>query len=455
MRAHGMTTQADGIAGRANSRAERLATQAALSELVERNAEHLAEAFYAVLLEDQEARSFLSHEIVQTRLKASLAVWLRDLFSDSARADPEAFAQKQRKIGAIHARSKIPFRLVLMGAAVLRTRLVDLIRDSAGTFEERFVRLVTAVEQIEHALALMSDSQLVETETRARHDEAYRLFSLDQDVNLERESQRASLMQWAQATLFQILDDAGTLALQPLSAFPFGLWIRHRASILFEQAPELQSIVQTMERIDERILPRIAERDAASRTGLLKELRTTVDEIAFLLGEMFQRLVAMENGRDPLTRVLNRRFLPSILSREISYANTHGAKLSLIIIDIDYFKRLNDTYGHQTGDQVLRQVAEILMDNVRPSDFLFRYGGEEFLIVLVEVDLAGASAVAERIRASIDGWDFRAGETTLHITASAGVAEHAGHPDPEFLIERADEALYRAKHAGRNRVNAV
>ncbi len=455
MRAHGMMNPAEGMAWREDDRAQQRATRAALSELVERNAEHLADAFYTALLDDQEARSFLSHEIVQTRLKTSLAAWLRDLFSDAALADREAYGQKQRKIGAIHARSKIPFRLVLMGAAVLRTRLVDLIRTSPGTFEERFARLAAAVEQIEQSLALMSDSQAAATETRARQDEAYRLFSLDQDVNLERESQRASLMQWAQATLFQLLDDVDAPALQQLASSPFGFWIRHRAGIMFEHAAELQSITEAMERIDGRILPRIAERDPAVRTGLFKELKTAVDEIAFLLGEMFQRLVAMENGRDPLTRVLNRRFLSSILSREIGYANTHRTTLSLLILDIDYFKRLNDTYGHQAGDQVLRQVAEVLMDSVRPSDFLFRYGGEEFLVVLVEVDRAGAAAIAERIRATIDGKEFKAGESKLHITVSAGVAQHAGHPDPEFLIERADDALYHAKHAGRNRVHSA
>jgi diguanylate cyclase len=168
---------------------------------------------------------------------------------------------------------------------------------------------------------------------------------------------------------------------------------------------------------------------------------------------MFQGLAGMEGGRDPLTRALNRRFLSSILSREIGFANTNHTPLSVLLLDVDHFKRINDTHGHPVGDEVLRQVAEAVTENVRPSDFVFRYGGEEFLIVLVETHLHQAATIAERMRLALAAKPITAaGLAPFNVTASIGVAEHRGHPDENYLVKAADDALYRAKQNGRNRV---
>ncbi len=178
-----------------------------------------------------------------------------------------------------------------------------------------------------------------------------------------------------------------------------------------------------------------------------------MDEVAFLLNEMFQGLAGMEGGRDPLTRALNRRFLSSILSREIGFANANHTPLSVLLLDVDHFKRINDTHGHPIGDEVLRQVAEAVTENVRPSDFVFRYGGEEFLIVLVETSLRQAATIAERMRQALATKAITAsGLEPFHVTVSIGAAEHGGHPDENYLVKEADNALYRAKQNGRNRV---
>ncbi len=209
-----------------------------------------------------------------------------------------------------------------------------------------------------------------------------------------------------------------------------------------------------MERIDTELLPRFTP-DAvpADLAAPLKALEAAVEEVAFLLNEMFQGLAGMEGGRDPLTRALNRRFLSSILSREIGFANANHTPLSVLLLDVDHFKRINDTHGHPVGDEVLRQVAEAVTENVRPSDFVFRYGGEEFLVVLVETSLHQAATIAERMRLALAAKPIAAaGLPPFSITASIGVAAHQGHPDENYLIKAADDALYRAKQNGRNRV---
>jgi diguanylate cyclase len=122
-------------------------------------------------------------------------------------------------------------------------------------------------------------------------------------------------------------------------------------------------------------------------------------------------------------------------------------------VDIDHFKRVNDGHGHAAGDAALRHVADYLLANVRSSDFVFRYGGEEFLIVFCETDLRAAQSIAERICRNLAQESIQLPDgSTVALTASIGVAPFEGHPDYEFLLQTADTALYQAKNSGRNRV---
>jgi diguanylate cyclase (GGDEF)-like protein len=153
------------------------------------------------------------------------------------------------------------------------------------------------------------------------------------------------------------------------------------------------------------------------------------------------------NTTDPLTRVPNRRHLKKLLGKTFGKAEY----LSAIMVDIDHFKNVNDTYGHQVGDEVLRHFAGVVKQALRPSDFLARYGGEEF-VVLCQATVMQAEAVAERIRKTVEGTKAKTSAGDLKITASFGLAGFRPGDSPETLIGRADEALYRAKQAGRNTV---
>lgn len=159
---------------------------------------------------------------------------------------------------------------------------------------------------------------------------------------------------------------------------------------------------------------------------------------------------------DPLTQLLNRRALTERITAEMERALRYDSTLALLMIDLDHFKRVNDTYGHLVGDDVLRDVAKLLVDTIRVSDIVARYGGEEFLVLLPETDDAGAESFADRIRAAVEEHDFTdSGEhPQLRLTSSIGVAMYpaARIESVEDLFARADAALYRAKADGRNRV---
>jgi diguanylate cyclase (GGDEF)-like protein len=155
---------------------------------------------------------------------------------------------------------------------------------------------------------------------------------------------------------------------------------------------------------------------------------------------------------DDLTGFYNRHHLMDIIDSENNRSVRTGSVFSLVMMDIDKFKSINDTYGHQTGDQVLRTLAAIIRSMLRKTDFCGRYGGEEFLIVLTQTDLQAANVFAERIRECIENSFFPDLGPYSRITVSLGLAEHRIQGNIEKTISRADDALYKAKKRGRNRV---
>jgi diguanylate cyclase (GGDEF)-like protein len=193
------------------------------------------------------------------------------------------------------------------------------------------------------------------------------------------------------------------------------------------------------------------------------------------LDEEFQARMLDSALRDPLTRVFNRKYLDDRIDSEFAFSLRHDTPLSLLLVDLDHFKSVNDSWGHLAGDAVLRQLAEHVMRVIRVEDVLARYGGEEFAILSRGIDAEGARQFAERLRASVERASFvhdRRGTAPppppgapaapaidlstqrIPLTVSIGVATM---PDPEIgqpllLIQRADDALYRAKTEGRNRV---
>jgi len=169
----------------------------------------------------------------------------------------------------------------------------------------------------------------------------------------------------------------------------------------------------------------------------------------FALAEELER-----TGRtDPLTALPNRRCFEDTLSAEIARAGRTGAALSLAIVDLDFFKRINDTFGHPTGDEVLRAVAATARATVRGHDMLARIGGEEFAIVMPETNAAEAKSASNRVRTAIAGDPIllQSGER-VSVTASAGAAALKPGESATDLLARADAALYEAKNAGRNTV---
>lgn len=427
-------------------------TRGQVAAAVSDSANELVDAFYSTLLADAEAGPRLSHEIVSTRLHKGMKGWLKGLLCVREQGDIAALMATQKKVGEVHARVHIPIHLVMAGARILKNEIAQRLRASDLDGMAASIATQYVCNLFDLAIEQMSRAFMRDINRGARNDEAYRLFALGQNISTERERQRAALLEWSQAVLIGLHYRAPEQVLPRLAASEFGLWLQHKGGVLFESAPALGQIIEAVARLDDVVLPRLLQGSPESLPDQVRELQELVARIKHLLNGLFDMVAEIESGSDPLTNVLNRRFLPSVIGREILIATREHSTFSVLLLDIDHFKAINDSHGHAGGDQVLRQFAEVVHQSCRSSDFVFRYGGEEFLVVLVDTAREAALAAAEKLGGEIRRHAFAIPEAgSLRITASIGVATFDGHPDYAYLIDRADKALYQAKQAGRDR----
>lgn len=183
---------------------------------------------------------------------------------------------------------------------------------------------------------------------------------------------------------------------------------------------------------------------------------TAILFFAFCVSESFSETLEAKlrtmASTDTLTQLANRRTFHAALARAAAHAERNSAPLCLAMLDVDYFKRVNDSYGHDAGDDVLKHVAQVLMRTARSGDLVARFGGEEFVVLMQDCTADNAVVAGERMRAALQAEPCVTGSQTIAVTASLGIAQWYAGMDKKQLITTADNALYRAKQAGRNRV---
>jgi len=364
---------------------------------------------------------------------------------------------KQREIGVVHARIGLPIDLVNRGARKLKEELYQLLKSKADYSVSLLSDAICFSSlAMDTALEAMTVSYSPSYQNSLHTQEQYRLQTIYDDVNVERERQIRSFTDWENQFIYNIATGLPSGDLVFLADSDFGMWFSHKGKHILGSGNLLAEMESVIAEIDNRLTQALSNQQQPGETermSLLQDIRQLSAKIHFLLASMFEALVKQENGKDSLTQLLNRRFIPTIMRREISLALHSRRPFTLAMLDIDYFKQINDSYGHNTGDMTLKNVAAVIYEHIRSSDYVFRYGGEEFMILLVESDESQASIILETLRKKIAELRIAASMTeSFSITVSIGVAEYDYHPDYKQLVDKADRALYLAKSHGRNRV---
>lgn len=205
----------------------------------------------------------------------------------------------------------------------------------------------------------------------------------------------------------------------------------------------------------------LGSRDSLSPAEILGRANEALAKLSLDAAQQSSRLAAeneelsIQASIDPLTNVSNRRRFDESLAEQTAIAGRYRGDLSLLLLDLDDFKQVNDQFGHRGGDRVLVEVGRVLLGALRDADLAARYGGEEFTVILPATDLEGATEVAERLRRAIAALQIQHGQQLITVTVSIGVAQAASQESAESLVARADRAVYLAKDTGRDRVTAL
>ncbi|OSM04867.1 GGDEF domain-containing protein [Magnetofaba australis] len=414
---------------------------------------NIVEAFYNTLSHREEANLFLDSAMVEQRLKASLEKWLDSLFhTHDATSLTQLFATLIQ-VGQTHARINIPLHLVLEGVRIIRREISTLLSHSQVERLELVSLVVIANEVLDHAMSMINESYVAHSVANERNVQSLRLQMQPHLQALECERMKSVLLRWF-GELWRARADEDHCRVSSLRRSEFGLWAFHKAPLLFANRDMVQRLLAQCETVDALLgsgHDGITDPKALSERRL-EEVDKASKRLEVTLSLMREEALDMEMGRDPLTRVFNRRFLATVVNHEMGISLKHEIPFAFLLCDIDHFKSINDTHGHDAGDAVLRQFSERLLGRVRANDYIFRFGGEEFLILLGDMNKARLASLAEAFRKEVADAPFAlpSGDQ-LVVTASFGGAVHGGHPDYNRCLKQADEALYEAKQSGRNR----
>jgi len=422
-----------------------------LRQIIFPEAAGISENFYRQLLKKEEAVRYISLDIIKFRLIHSMREWLKSILVPEETDDLVPFMKRMTEVGRVHSRINLPQIMMYDAMRDLKNFCVDAIQKSEQDCVMKIKLINLMNRRIDLAISLMFASYLEEHIDTERNSQSLRMNLLGSNIILECERARSLLFDWhrkAVAYLYsQKLDEAPI----SLTSTDFGQWVRYRIDVYFTGIAEVEKLKETVSTMEQ--LYTIAIGNEENR-GTLIALDAKVNEASSIITLLSEHVQDMERSRDPLTKVLNRRYLNGVLQKMVRIGSTIGKPFSLVLFDIDYFKNINDTYGHTAGDHVLSAFAEILVESIRMNDYIFRYGGEEFLVILADSAVDEAYMIAERIRVKVEKFTVHYDNQSIPFTISGGVAQFKNHPDFNQMIEHADRLLYEAKNEGRNKIKS-
>ncbi len=422
--------------------------------LIEQAADKVAKTFYNVLLEHDMARAFLNEDVVQQRLLQAQKTWIIETLAPHAPDEKADFEARQAHIGLVHARIDLPLQLMTLGVRLQKRAFFDTLfkAEDATTLSEEHVQLYLAINEVlDYATYLINEAYMryeseLEGETRL-----FATTYASSDLALEILNVNSNLQNWLIDILSTSDENVACTEIRNIDETEFWLWVEHRLAQLGDSFRSTTAIGKAFTALED-FRQTCEEGIQQDWRGTLK---TLIKRLSHSLQLLSEEVSEDTNNRDPLTQLLSRRILDGTLRREHHQVRAHDGDYALLMIDVDHFKQINDTYGHTIGDAVLKEVAQIIRQNLRVTDLAFRYGGEEILVVLPISKGANPMPIAEKLRKAVSEGVHHGDETPdLQVTISIGVSQYSRHPHPDYihLIKEADAALYQAKKAGRNRV---
>ena len=430
-----------------------------LGSFLEPQIKDIVDTFYAELLEIPEISTILNNAIVQKNLKESMRKWIHDFFLPRRGEEIPSVIERQQKIGMLHANINISLSYFTYGINIMKREIYSRISAHFVSQKECSDAFLVVMGQLFDILSsIISEAYFSNEMIHETNELSLKMKGMTQNTAIECERLRSLLLDWVRNALTFLYQtpEIELNKLPKLQFSSFGLWVIYKADLLSHNLNISEELKKYVQQIDEALLTAAKYRAENNQQQFFEGVATlndVVSKVSWYISSIVDQAIEMDTGMDTLTRLFNRRYLDTILRRQTGISMKQGLPYSILLLDIDHFKQVNDIYGHDSGDAVLKQFSELLLLTVRTSDFIFRYGGVEFLVVLGNTDRKEAFIVAEKIRRKCEEYIFQLPENKqLRKTCSIGVAVFEGHPDYNMMIKFADMSLYEAKEKGRNRI---
>lgn len=421
--------------------------------IVEPHSDSIAAYFYDAMMSNEKTAAFVDYDIIRNRLHKTMASWVLSPFLYHNNDDViDNYINAQIEIGVIHERIDLPMRLMNYGMSLVKRKILDLLKNSKIEQQDKLSLMIIATQCLDFAQDLINESYQGNMVRNEKREQAFKLQFASKNLALDCEKMRSSLSDWMRELLLVVQQEHFDVKnIITIKNSNFGLWFTHKSKLLLD-THKYSLLDKSFRNLDHHFNELISKfHNLNARKEHLASLNQAVSKAMWLLDDISQSIINQDNGRDPLTQLFNRRYLETVLHHETDCSMQNGLIFGLIMLDIDHFKKVNDTHGHSVGDKVLSQVAGVVSREMRAGDFIFRYGGEEFLIILTDTNLSILKRTAEKIRAAVEMTSFTIEKKShLNITISLGAALHDGHPDFLRTINAADAALFEAKKNGRN-----
>lgn len=422
------------------------------SPLIQASTAECADQFYEVLLSDPNSQLYISHELVEVKLKTELQQWIHQTLSPKTTPKARsAIVETQRHIGAVHNRVDVPMALVNCAMNIIKQVLYRILDRNTDYTDREKLQFIPLMDQLlDASLSLINESYLEGHMENERTAQEFRSRSTAHELAIEIERIKGDFYNWLTQLMGALLFEHPTSAFLNIYQQDFALWIRHKLNFVCTETQSTQKIRANLSAIQAE-LDVIKNNPTVRLNQSLKKISDLTKESGWMLSQIANANIETSTREDSLTSLIERRFINPILQNEVQMAMRTKEAFSLMMIDIDDFKSINDQHGHQAGDEVLSMIGRLLKNALRVTDYAFRYGGEEFLILLPETNLVNAQQAAQKIITKVQKTriPIKNGRQ-LQITVSIGIAQFDGHPDFSKTIALADERLYQAKENGKN-----
>lgn len=431
---------------------------ARVGQFLEPELETIVDSFYDELTQVPEIASILQHSIVQKNLKGSIRKWIQDFFKPRSPEDIQLLVDRQAEIGQLHANINVNLNYFTHGISIMKREIFSRFSDNLESPKDVEKAFLITGQLFDILVSIISEAYFSNEIIHETNELSLKMKGITQNTAIECERLRSLLLDWVRRSLSFLYrtHDISLEKLPKLENSNFGLWVIYKSELLSHTLNVSVELKRHIRKIDDSFIDAARFRSGNNQEQFFESvdrLNEDVSKASWFISTIVDQALEIDTGTDSLTRLFNRRYLDTICRRHTDISMKQGHPFSILMIDIDHFKQVNDSYGHDAGDSVLKQFSELLLLSVRTSDFIFRTGGEEFLVILGNANKESAYFIAEKIRLKCEEYLFKLPfNKQIQKTCSIGMSTFSGHPDYKRMLKLADTALYEAKESGRNQI---